>query len=70
MAAQVLPKALVKGTKAWMVRTTRDNLVMLRKALAKTGRSVTEIDEIIGYFEARVRELDRSEQAVNPNPPG
>jgi tetratricopeptide (TPR) repeat protein len=68
MAAQVLPKALVKGTKAWMVRTTRDNLVMLRKALAKTGRSVTEIDEIIDYFEARVHELDRNEQVANANP--
>jgi tetratricopeptide (TPR) repeat protein len=67
MAAQVLPRALVKGTKAWMVRSTRDNLVMLRKAFAKTGRSVTEIDEITACFEARLHELDRSEHAATPN---
>jgi hypothetical protein len=36
-----------------MVRTTRDNLVMLRTALAKSRRSLTEINEVIGYFATR-----------------
>ena len=47
-----------------MLRTTRDNLVMLRKAFAKAGRSVTELDEIIGHFEVRLLQLERSEKAM------
>ncbi len=56
-AARGLPRALVMCTVPWMLRTTHDNLVLLRKAFAKAGRSVTEPDEIIGHFEARILQL-------------
>ncbi len=62
-AGRGLPRVLVMGTKAWMLRTTRDNLVMLRKAFAKTGKSVAELDEIISHFEATLLQLEVSEKA-------
>lgn len=43
---------------------TRDNLVMLREAFAKAGRSAAEPDEIIGRFEARLLQLEVSEKAT------
>ena len=69
-AGRGLPRALVMGTKAWMLRTTRDNLVMLRKAFAKAGRSVAELDEIIGHFEARLLQLEQSEKAMTDKQTG
>jgi tetratricopeptide (TPR) repeat protein len=57
---QGLPRALVLCTKTWMWRTTRDNLVMLRRTFAKIGRSVSELDEVIGHFEARLAQLELS----------
>jgi hypothetical protein len=44
--------------KTWMLRTTRDNLVMLRKAFAKAGRSIAEADEIISHLEERLVQLE------------
>jgi tetratricopeptide (TPR) repeat protein len=58
MAGHGLPRALVMSITPWMLRTTRDNLVMLRIAFTKAGRSATELDEIIGHFETRLVQLE------------
>jgi hypothetical protein len=64
----LFPKVLVMGTKAWMLRTTRDNLVLLRKAWANAGRSVVELDEIIGHFDPHLLELEQSKKATADKP--
>jgi MAP3K TRAFs-binding domain len=69
-AGRAMPKVLVRGTKAWMLRTTRDNIVLVRKAFGKTGRSVAELDEIIDHFEARLMQLERNEKAITDSQTG
>lgn len=57
MAGRVLPKLLAAGKASWMIKTTRDNLAMLKAARGRAGQSAAELDEIIGHFETRYQEL-------------
>jgi len=57
MAGRVLPKLLAAGKASWMIKTTRDNLAMLRAARGRAGQSTAQLDEIIGHFETRYQEL-------------
>jgi hypothetical protein len=52
------------GAKAWMLQRTRDNLLMLRKAFAKAGSSIAELDDIIGRIEGRLLELNTSKEVM------
>ncbi len=63
MAARVLPKVLAAGKESWKIKTTRDNLVLLKGARKRAGQQVPEIDELIAQFEARYKELCGEEPA-------
>jgi hypothetical protein len=69
-AGRAMPKALVRGTKAWMLRTTRDNIVFVRKAFDKAGRGVAELNEIIDHFEGRLTQLEQNEKAITDSQTG
>ena len=69
-AGRAMPKALVRSTKAWMLRTTCDNIVLVRKAFDNAGRSVAELDEIINHFKARIVQLERNEKAITDHQTG
>ena len=57
MAGRVLPKLLAAGKASWMIKTTRDNLAMLKAGRGRAGQSTAQLDEIIGHFETRYQEL-------------
>ncbi len=57
VAVRVLPKLLSAGKASWMIKTTRDNLVLLKAARERAGQKTEQLDEIIGRFEARYQEL-------------
>jgi tetratricopeptide (TPR) repeat protein len=56
-ALRILPKVLAAAKAEWMVRTTRDNLVLIQQAYARAAESAPELAEIIHYLEARMTEL-------------
>lgn len=65
-AANVLPKVLVGAKESWKIKTTRDNLVLLKGARERSGQTVPQLDELIQQFDARYQELCGSAQAANP----
>jgi tetratricopeptide (TPR) repeat protein len=56
-ATRVLPKVLAAAGKAWVAKTTRDNLALLRDARRRDGQELPQLAEIIRYLEARAAEL-------------
>ncbi len=63
IASRVLPKALAAGKASWMIKTTWDNLVLLKAARERAHQTPAELDEIIGHFEERYKELCGEEEA-------
>ena len=57
MAQRVLPKMLAAGKASWMIKTTWDNLALLRSARERVGQTIPELEQAIGYLEARYKEL-------------
>lgn len=56
-AIRVLPKVLAAAKAEWVVRTTRDNLLLVQQAYARATESAPELAEIIHYLEVRMTEL-------------
>jgi hypothetical protein len=59
---RILPKTLAAGNAAWMIKTTRDNLLVLKSARDRIGQNTSELDETIRHLEERYDEL-RGEEA-------
>ena len=57
----VLPKALAAGTVSWMIKTTLDNLLILKSARERTAQSSTELCEVVHHFQDRYEELSGNE---------
>ena len=47
MAKRVLPRVLDLGKEPWMIKTTLDNLNMLKKDITLQGHDYPDLDEII-----------------------
>ncbi len=63
VANRVLPKVLAAGSKSWVIKTTRDNLLLLKAARERAGQKMPELDGIIRHLEERYRELCGQEAA-------
>jgi hypothetical protein len=61
-ANSVLPKVLLAGRASWMVKTTWDNLVLLKTAREHAGETAPELDAIISSFKDRYDDLCGSEK--------
>ncbi len=61
MAARILPRVLAAARESWMPRTTLDNLGMLRQSWAQQGKSVVEVDEMIGQLKECAEEMKGEE---------
>ncbi len=57
MAARVLPKVMAAAEASWMIKTTRDNLVLLNQARQHASQAIPELQELIAQLEARYAEL-------------
>ena len=56
-ADRVLPKVLAAAKASWVTKTTRDNLVLMKQARARTGLSLPQLEQLIGHLERRTSEL-------------
>ena len=65
MVDRVLPKVLEAGDKAWKVKTTLDNLVLLESARARAGQQVPELEGVLELLRERYEEL-RGKEATQP----
>jgi hypothetical protein len=54
---RVMPKTLAAAKASWMIKTTWDNLLLLKSAREDAGQGRPELDKLIGYFEERYNEL-------------
>jgi MAP3K TRAFs-binding domain len=57
IAAKVLPKVLAAGKQSWKIKTTRDNLQVLKSARERSGQPAAELDAVISAFQSRHDEL-------------
>lgn len=57
MSGRVLPKLLAAGTASWMIKTTWDNLLLLKAARERAGQTTGELDQTLEYFQQRYNEL-------------
>ena len=57
MLNRVLPRTLAAGNASWKIKTTWDNLLLLKTARDRSGPSPAQLDDAISYFEARYHEL-------------
>jgi hypothetical protein len=57
MASRVLPKMLAAGKSSWMIKTTWDNLLLLRAGRERGGQPAPELDHVIEHFRKRYDEL-------------
>jgi hypothetical protein len=57
MLGRVLPKLLAAGKASWMIKTTWDNLLLLRAARERAGQKTGELDQNLEYFQQRYNEL-------------
>lgn len=57
MVTRVLPKTLAAGKTSWMIKTTWDNLLLLRSARERAGQSIPELEQVIGHLQDRYNEL-------------
>jgi tetratricopeptide (TPR) repeat protein len=62
MISRVLPKVLNATQKPWMIRTTCDNLLLLKAARQRAGQQTTELEEVIQHFEECFKELSQGKQ--------
>jgi len=57
MVSPVLPRGLAAGKAFWMIKTTWDNLLLLKSAREGAGQSPVELDQIIQHLRHRYGEL-------------
>ncbi|MSV28098.1 MAG: DUF4071 domain-containing protein [Bryobacterales bacterium] len=57
LADRVLSKVLDAGNASWQIKTTWDNLLLLRSARERAGQSVPELDRVIEHLRERHSEL-------------
>ncbi|MBZ5525584.1 MAG: DUF4071 domain-containing protein [Acidobacteriia bacterium] len=61
MVNRVLPKVLAAAKKSWMIRTTCDNLLLLKAARQRAGQNLPELDAVIQHMEERFKDLKGGE---------
>ena len=54
---RVLPKTLAAGSESWKIKTTLDNLQLLKLARERSNQISTELAEVIQHFQERYEEL-------------
>jgi tetratricopeptide (TPR) repeat protein len=54
---KVLPKVLATGKASWMVKTTRDNLLLLKAARERAGHVITDLDQTLYHLQERYDQL-------------
>jgi hypothetical protein len=57
MLGRVFPKLLAAGKASWMIKTTWDNLLLLKAARKRAGQTTGELDQTLEYFQQRYDEL-------------
>ncbi|MBV8552988.1 MAG: DUF4071 domain-containing protein [Acidobacteriaceae bacterium] len=57
LLGRVLPKALATAKASWMIKTTWDNLLLLKAARERAGQPTAELDKALGHFEQRYGEM-------------
>jgi len=57
MVTRVLPKTLAAGKASWVIKTTWDNLLLLKAARERAGQSSPELEEVLQHMEERYKEL-------------
>ncbi len=57
MAGRALPKVLDAGKDSWRIKTTRENLAMLKEARERAGQPVPELEEIVSAMDERYQDL-------------
>ncbi len=63
-ANHVLPRAQYMAKESWMPRTTMDNLILIKQARKRHGKSSPELDEIIESLRRQVTEMRGKENAA------
>ena len=58
MAKRIIPKVLDLAKESWMLKTTLDNLNILKKAPSSKDHDATHLDEITSYIEQTIVEMD------------
>jgi len=61
MVTRVLPKTLAAAKFSWMIKTTWDNLLMLKEARGRANQSPAELADVIQHLEERFNELHGEE---------
>ena len=61
MVKNVLPKVLNAGKASWQIKTTWDNLELLKSARAKADQSLPELENVLKDLEKRYDELSGEE---------
>lgn len=62
---RVLPKVLTATSKAWMIRTTCDNMLLLKAARERAGFQIPQLDVLIQHLEDRYQVLSEGEAAAS-----
>ena len=65
MAKSVLPKMLAASKASWQIKTTWDNLLLLKSARESAGQSPPELGKILRYLEERYNELRGKEELAD-----
>lgn len=65
MAKSVLPKMLAASKASWQIKTTWDNLFLLKSARESAGQSPPELGKILRYLEERYNELRGKEELAD-----
>ncbi|MBZ5522818.1 MAG: DUF4071 domain-containing protein, partial [Acidobacteriia bacterium] len=61
MVNRVLPNVLAAAKQSWMIRTTCDNLLLLKAARQHAGQKPLDLDAVIQNMEERFKELQGGE---------
>ena len=62
LASRVLPRAILAATASFQTATTIGNLRLLKQSRERTGREVTELEDILNELSARHIELRGEEK--------
>jgi hypothetical protein len=62
MVKSVLPKTLAASKASWQIKTTWDNLLLLKSARESASQGPPELDKILRYLEQRYNELHGEEE--------
>jgi MAP3K TRAFs-binding domain len=61
MVNRVLPRVIDTAKAAWMIKTTSDNLLLLKAARERAGQNPVELTEVIQYMQERFTHLGGGE---------